>query len=116
MKKIKIEKKKKRKKTFDCPIGSLTAAVVSNHRKLPFSNHISLSSEKPLLVRSNQKPAAFDSVGYANPIRIYFSFLLFSLFQHNHFKVKQKSLHTYFIDSINIAMKAARTRTYWTVK
>lgn len=39
-KKIKIEKKKKRKKTFDCPIGSLTAAVVSNHRKLPFSNHI----------------------------------------------------------------------------
>ena len=40
MKKIKIEKKKERKKTFDCPIGSLTAAVVSNHRKLPFSNHI----------------------------------------------------------------------------
>ena len=37
----KIEKKKKQK-TFDCPIGSLAAAVVSNHRKL----------------------LAFDSVGY----------------------------------------------------
>ena len=34
------KKKNKQKKTFDCPIGSLAAAVVSNHRELLFSDHI----------------------------------------------------------------------------
>ena len=112
MKKIKIEKKKK--KTFDCPIGSLAAAVVSNYRILLFSNHITFIWET---VACSLQPKA-GRIWYCwlcqSNSHIFFYVLVYSsiiTLRSN----KNRSIRT-VIDSIKIAMKAAGTRTYWTVK
>ena len=75
-----------------------------------------LSSEKPLLVRSNQKPAAL--ILLAMPIQFAYIFRFYVLVYSSIIisrSNKNRSIRT-VIDSIKIAMKAARTRTYWTVK